>query len=369
MKNLLAVGLPLAMLGLLVLSMWYVGSRLGTLFGLTSRWQIQVGIVVVVIASMVAVFATAKSSIAVLGVLNVVGGYIVIFYLFLLLALLGLHLVQLVWNPPMLGSGIGVLALAFVVTAVGAVLGHSFVVKETVISLPRLGKEITVMQISDVHIGHHRGRAYLEQIVAETNRRKPDLVIITGDLIDAGVALEPGVLEPLSGFAAPAYFVGGNHENYVDADRVFGLLAQYGVRVLRAEIVETHGLQLVGLDYMKADEDTFDMHPSNDPRTIKSVLASLPLNKDIPSLLLHHSPVGVEYAAAAGIDLMLSGHTHGGQVFPATLIAALAFPFNRGLHKTDKTAVFVTPGAGTFMARVRLGTSNEISLLRLTPGE
>ena len=119
---------------------------------------------------------------------------------------------------------------------------------------------------------------------------------------------------------------------------------------------------------MNADEDTFDMHPSDDRRTIKSVLASLPLKADLPPVLMHHSPAGARYAAAKGIALVLSGHTHAGQVFPATLFAALVFPFNRGLHREGETQVFVSQGAGTFMPRVRLGTSNELNLLRLTPG-
>jgi uncharacterized protein len=223
------------------------------------------------------------------------------------------------------------------------------------------------MQISDVHLGHHRGRTYLARIVEETNRRRPDLVLITGDFIDSAAALEPGVLEPLADLAAPAYFVGGNHEKYVHPQRTFELVARHGVRVLHNEVVETHGLQLVGLDYMNADEDTFDMHPSDDHRTVKSVVAGLAMRSDRPSVLMHHSPVGARYVAARSIDLMVSGHTHAGQVFPFTLFAGLFFPFKSGLHHEGATTVFVSQGAGSFMTRVRLGTSNELNLLRLKP--
>jgi predicted MPP superfamily phosphohydrolase len=116
---------------------------------------------------------------------------------------------------------------------------------------------------------------------------------------------------------------------------------------------------------MNADESAFDMHPSDDTRTI--VLSSLALKSDLPTVLIHHSPVGVQYAEAAGIDLVVSGHTHAGQLIPATLFAGWIFPFNRGLHQQGGTQVFVSQGAGTFLTRVRLGTSNEINLLRLTP--
>ena len=368
MKHTLSVGILFLVLGLLALSVWYVGSRLHMLFGLASRRMILMGVAVGVVSAAVAMLGVARSASPAVGVLNILGGYFFIFYFFLLLGLIVLHVVQLKWNPPLTWSGVAVLALAFASTGAGAFWADSFVVNKTEIHLPGLKREVTVMHISDVHLGHHRGRAYLEGIVKETNRRRPDLVLITGDLIDSAAALEPGILEPLSELRAPAYFVGGNHEKYVDAQRTFELVVQQGVRVLHNEIVETHGLQLVGLDYMNADDEGFEMHPSDDQRTVKSTIADLPLRSGLPSVLMHHSPVGARYVAAKGVDLMVSGHTHAGQVFPITLFAGLVFPFDRGLRHEGDTAIFVSQGAGTFMARVRLGSSNEINLLHLKPG-
>lgn len=368
MSTVISVVIALVVFGLLGASMWYVSYRLRTLLEIGQRWPLRIGIAVAVVGSAVFMLGAAKSAGAAIGALNVLGGYVFIFYFFLLLALLSLHALRLLWNPPPVWSFVAALFLALVSTGAGALWASTLTVRETEILLPRLEREVTVMQISDVHLGHHRGRAYLERIVGETNRRRPDIVLITGDLIDSRAALAPGVLQPLSGLAAPAYFVGGNHEKYVDEQRTFDLIARQRVRVLHNEAVETHGLQLVGLDYMNADEDAFDMHPSNDKRTIRSVLSGLLLRSALPSVLVHHSPRGARYVAAKGIDLMISGHTHAGQVFPATLFAGLLFPFNRGLHHEGKTAVFVSQGAGTFITRVRLGTSNEINLLRLKPG-
>jgi predicted MPP superfamily phosphohydrolase len=223
------------------------------------------------------------------------------------------------------------------------------------------------MHISDVHLGHHRGRDYLTAIVKETNKRNPDLVLITGDLVDAEPALLPGVLAPLSEFKAPVYFVEGNHEKYLGAERTLKLIEEQNVRIMHNEVIETHGIQLIGFDYMNADEDTFDMHPSDHTGTVKSVLAELPLKKDVPSVLMIHSPVGSQYADAAGINLMLAGHTHGGQIFPFSLLSKLGFPLHSGLYRPGNTKVFVSNGAGTFMMRIRLGTFNEINLLRLLP--
>ena len=186
---------------------------------------------------------------------------------------------------------------------------------------------------------------------------------------DGGAApgVADGVVEQVAQGFPQQQFVGGNHENYIDSARALELIARQGVKILHNEKVETNGIQLVGLDYMRADEQTFDMHPSADTRTIQSVLADLPVSAELPAVLMHHSPVGVRYVAAAGIDLMLAGHTHGGQLFPATIIAGLLFPFNQGLYVRGDTQVFVSQGAGTFLPRIRLGTGNEINFIRLLP--
>ena len=369
LNALLSVLVPALFFGAVAASVWYVDARLRRLLGYTSRRRTRAGCAVLLVALLGATGATATSANASLGWVYVAGGYVFTFYLFLLLALLALHLLQLKWQLSGPRSAAMVFAVASAATLWGALQANSFVVREQVIQVSGLKQPVAVMHVSDVHLGHHRGREYLQQIVDATNQRTPDLVAITGDLVDAHVAITAEVLAPLSKLAAPAFFVGGNHENYTNAPLTFQLVAQQGVHVLHNERVESHGLQLVGLDYMNADEEAVDLHPSADPRTIKATLQNLALAPGIPSVLLHHSPVGVAYAEAAGFDLMLSGHTHGGQFFPNTLLAALIFPFNDGLYRQGKLQVFVTAGAGTFLQRFRLGSSNEIVLLRLVPAD
>jgi predicted MPP superfamily phosphohydrolase len=169
-------------------------------------------------------------------------------------------------------------------------------------------------------------------------------------------------------FEAQVFFATGNHEHYVDMDKALDIIAGHRVRILHNEVVLTHGFQLVGLDYMNADENTFDMHAVN-KLTIKEELPKIFLDRNLPVVLMHHSPVGLDYVVKAGVDLMLSGHTHAGQMFPATLINNFLFPLNKGLHQIDGTAFFVSQGAGTYGPRIRLGSSNEINLIRLTPKE
>jgi predicted MPP superfamily phosphohydrolase len=348
-------------------SAWYVAFRLRTTFGLQRRWLLRVLVMAALAGWIMLLVPATKSADAVAGLSYILGGYLFAGYIFLTLAFVLLHVIERVWHIPKARAGSAALLLAAGATLVGGMWANRFSVVETEIALPGLDREVVAMQLSDIHLGHHRGRKYLEKIVEETNQRKPDIVLITGDLIDSEAAFLPGELEPLARFSAPVYYVEGNHETYVDAERTFALVKKYGVHVLRNQVVDTHGLQLVGLDYMNADEDTFDLHPSDDSRTIKSVLASLHLKDDMPSVLLQHSPAGAQYAVANGIDLMIAGHTHGGQFFPGTLVATAVFPFTHGLYHRGPLQVFVSQGAGTYMSRVRLGTSNELNILRLRP--
>ena len=359
--------LLIAMFAFFIFSIWYTAFRLHTHFKSIHFWIMQIIVAICAIGSFVTLLITSRFSNQFVSFINNVSGYVLLFFIYLFILLAITHLIQRITNFPLLWSGISALAIAFSITFIGAMLGLSYIVKETEVKIGNLKNEITIMQISDVHIGHHRRQEYIAKIVEETNKRNPDLVLITGDLIDAAPALLPGVLSPLSNFKAPAYFVEGNHENDVDRERALGIIAQQGVRILHNEVIETHGIQLIGLEYMKADENTFDMHPSDKRDTIKSVLAELSLKSDVPSVLMHHSPVGIQYIETAEIDLMLSGHTHAGQIFPFSLFAKLNFPFFSGMYQQGNTKVFVSNGAGTYMIRARLGSFNEINLIRLKP--
>lgn len=370
MMVVLVIALQVVVLGLFVASAWYVAYRLRTLFGVTRCWPLRIGAAVALFGSGTLMLAVARSSNALVGLLSTVGGYLFGFYLYLLLALLVAHAVQWKVRLPGRWVALGALGVAFATTLAGALWAEGLRLNEQELTLPGLRQEVVLMHISDVHIGHQRGRSRLQRIVDETNRRTPDLVVLNGDLVDSNAALEPGVLEPLSGFDAPVFFVGGNHDGYVDAERALELIEAQGVRVLHNEVVRLNGLQLVGLDYMNPDDAVVAMHPSKDKRTIRSELPTLNIDQDTPAVLAHHSPVGTQYVAAAGVELMLAGHTHAGQMFPATVFAPLFFPFNAGLYRTQGgLQVFVSQGAGTFGPRLRLGSSNEIDLFRLRPGK
>jgi predicted MPP superfamily phosphohydrolase len=356
--------LTVFILGLILASVWYVPFRISRLLGLIRAWPRYVTMALIVVLFVLPLSRFKESANAVLDITVTSAGVLFGFFVYLTLLLLVLDVLRLVSRLPDQFTAWGAVSVAVVVTAVGFWWGCPFRVTEMDIPIDGLERDVTLMHISDVHLGHQRGRPYLERIVDETNRHQPDLVLINGDLVDANTALEPGVLSPLARFDAPTFFTTGNHESYVDTERALEIIASHGVRILHNEIVETHGFQLVGLDYMNADENTFDMHVVN-KLTIKEELPKIPLVEGKPVVLMHHSPVGLEYVSASGVELMLSGHTHAGQIFPFTLVAPLIFRLSDGLHFRDGTYFFVSQGAGTYVMRMRLGSSNEINLVRL----
>lgn len=240
----------------------------------------------------------------------------------------------------------------------------TFEVNRIDIPLEGIEKEIKILHISDLHIGAFRGKSYLEKIVTAANRLRPDLILITGDMIDSKHALTEDTFSPLKKLEAPVYFTMGNHEAYSGLGKSQEVMTAQNVRVLSNEIIETHGIQLIGLDYMRAERESFDMHSIN-KATIKEVLPTLNISKNKPTILMHHSPAGIEYVNRHGINLMLAGHTHGGQFFPVTCLIALIFPHNNGLYNYKGTYLHVSPGAGTFGPRMRFLTNNEITLICL----
>lgn len=297
------------------------------------------------------------------------------FFIFLLIFTVIFEIVNFFFSPPPKTSGIVIVALAVIVTVFAVWNALSFEVNHVDIPLNGLKKELRIVHISDAHIDDFRGKSYLKKIVDAANRQHPDLVLITGDLFDSNNILNAEEFSPLKEFNAPVYFTTGNHESYVNRDKALEVLAKCNVRVLRNEIVETHGIRLIGLDYMKPDREAFDMHPPKNKSTIKEEMAKLKLSPGIPTVLMHHSPVGVKYVNRAGIDLMLSGHTHGGQIFPLNLFGRIFYPYYKGLYEYKGaykgaykgTYIYVSQGAGTFGPRMRLGTSNEITLITLKP--
>lgn len=265
-------------------------------------------------------------------------------------------------------SGIIIVIHVLILSVYAVWNAYSFNVNTVLIPIRGLKNDLRIVHISDVHLGAQRGRGYLKKIVIEANLQDPDLVLITGDLVESNSALNMDLLSPLKKLSAPSFFTTGNHESYAGLEKSLKYIRNSGIKVLRNEKISTHNIQLVGLDYMNADENSLDMHKTSN-HTIKDILPEIGVSEELPSILMHHSPVGVEYVNRAGIDLMLSGHTHSGQIFPVTLLSRLFFRYCRGLYNYKGTSIYVSRGAGTFGPPMRLGTYNEITMIKLIPEE
>lgn len=261
----------------------------------------------------------------------------------------------------------GIAALAGLgVSAAGVVSALSNVaVKRVKVAVKGLSKESTgyrIVQISDVHVGPTIGKAFVAQIVEHINALKPDLVAITGDLVDGTVTELREHVAPLADLKAKdgVFFVTGNHEYYSGVDEWLPHLATLGVRVLRNEHVRIGGEQgfdLAGVDDASAKGDGLDAN-------LKKALGTR--DKERACVLLAHQPKGIELADALGIDLQLSGHTHGGQMFPWNFLVRLQQPFVEGLHKLTRAQIYVSRGTGYWGPPMRVGAPAEITEIELT---
>lgn len=287
--------------------------------------------------------------------------------LYLLVSVLLVDIIHLFTHFPLKIYGISILVITFLIAFFGIMNAWVIQVTKKEISIKGLTKEIRAMHLSDIHLGHFRSRKFLQKIVDKTNQKNVDIVFITGDLFDGRIRLSRKTLEPLMQLKVPVYFIEGNHDKYTGVEVIKKLLRDMGIRVLENETEVWNGLQIIGLNHMAADNETFNMHASNNGRTIESTLSELSPDKNKPTVLLHHSPDGIKSASEHSVDLYLAGHTHAGQLFPIKYIANLIFDYNKGLHHFNGTTIFVSQGAGTFGPPIRVGTKSEITLLQLKP--
>src|SRR3954470_12395066 len=212
-----------------------------------------------------------------------------------------------------------------------------------------------IVQISDLHVGPNIGRRYVQRVVDLTRSLNPDLVVLTGDIVDGPVPRLAPDVAPLTELAAKSFFILGNHDCYAGAEAWIAYWRQTGMRVLlnSSEVIgKGSGRLLVG---GMVDPAYARLRPD----------ISISGNADF-KLLLAHNPKLAPLGAKAGFDLQLSGHTHAGQFFPWTLAVRLVHaPHVAGVSKEGPMTVYVSAGTGTWGPPVRFGTNPELTLIRL----
>ncbi|MBN1302679.1 MAG: metallophosphoesterase [Melioribacteraceae bacterium] len=240
-------------------------------------------------------------------------------------------------------------------------------------NLPSFWNNKSIVHLTDLHLRSENQIEFVNKIVDKINGISPELVVITGDFIDRGSKNVNELLSPFKRISVPILFTTGNHDRYSSLVRSFEELKINYIKILHNELYVKEGLQIIGLGY-----------PHRDDRNPADILANdIPLNPDKPTILLYHTPttidkdnMGDRYVSPntdfsivknAGIDIQLSGHTHGGQFFPFSLITpALNNGYDKGLHREGSFSLFVSTGLGTWGPPVRTFIPPEIAVIHLT---
>ncbi|GHA08396.1 metallophosphoesterase [Streptomyces echinoruber] len=224
--------------------------------------------------------------------------------------------------------------------------------------LPRPAHGYRIAVVSDIHLGPVLGRDFTQKVVDTVNATQPDLIAVVGDLVDGSVADLGPAAAPLARLRARhgAYFVTGNHEYFSGADQWVAEVRRLGLRPLQNARAELPAFDLAGVNDLQGE------HEGEGPDFGRALGDRDPARACV---LLAHQPVLIHEAVRHGVDLQLSGHTHGGQLWPGALPAAAANPTVAGLERYGDTQLYVTRGAGAWGPPTRVGAPSDITVVEL----
>lgn len=240
-------------------------------------------------------------------------------------------------------------------------------VRKVVVRLARLPAALSglrIVQITDLHVGPTIKRPFVEQVVRQTNALTPDVIVITGDLVDGTVEQLAHDVAPLAELSARhgVYFVTGNHEYYSGVEPWLAHLPTLGVRVLRNERV-TIGEGEASIYLAGVDDWTAHQFGDGHGADLERALEGRDLEREV--VLLAHQPKQIFAAAERKVGLVLSGHTHGGQIWPFGLLVRLAQPYVAGLARHGETQIYVSRGTGFWGPPMRLAAPSELTEIEL----
>ncbi|WP_323593930.1 metallophosphoesterase [Aliarcobacter butzleri] len=263
------------------------------------------------------------------------------------------------------GLDIGVIS-AVIATNVKAIDNARHVELEVVdVKINNLKKPYIIVQISDIHIGGLITKNFIKSMVDKINLLNADIVVITGDLVDTKLEFARPALDELKNLQSKyrTYFIVGNHEYFHGVKPIIDYINSLGIKTLENENVyigeKDEGFYLAGV------YDRFGFRYGSYIPDINKALENCENN---PTILLAHQPKYInEIKDTKNIDLILCGHTHGGQIFPFNFLVKLEQPYVKGLHQhNDTTQIYVNKGTGFWGPPMRLGASSEITVLRLS---
>ncbi|KIM10610.1 MAG: hypothetical protein KU37_09975 [Sulfuricurvum sp. PC08-66] len=221
---------------------------------------------------------------------------------------------------------------------------------------------LRIVQLTDVHIGHSITKAFVESLVVRINALESDIIVITGDLIDAPLGHIEDALKPLEALRSRwgVYFVLGNHDYFYDTQALLALLPSLGIEPLlnSSRRIDTPkgAFNLVGINDLMSKRAGFLPYDVD--------VAFSGVDSALPTIVLAHQPKMTQFMTHQKYDLVLSGHTHGGQIFPFGLLVLFEQPYLAGLYRIDETRqIYVSRGTGYWGPAIRVLAPSELTLL------
>ncbi|MFI9826685.1 metallophosphoesterase [Streptomyces sp. NPDC051913] len=222
--------------------------------------------------------------------------------------------------------------------------------------LPRAAHGFRIAVVSDIHLGPVLGRGFAQTVVDTINSTQPDLIAVVGDLVDGSVKDLGPAAAPLAQLKAPAYFVTGNHEYFSGAEQWVAEVRRLGLLPLENTRTELPWFDLAGVN---------DIAGESEGQGPDFARALGDRDTTRACVLLAHQPVQIHDAVDHGVDLQLSGHTHGGQLWPGNFLAEAANPTVAGLDRYGDTQLYVSRGAGAWGPPTRVGAPSDITVIEL----
>ena len=250
--------------------------------------------------------------------------------------------------------------VAFLATVYGLINAAWIRITRVTVKLPNLPeawRDRTAALVTDLHLGPLSKAPFLRRVIGRLRSLRPDVVFISGDMFDGSTLGLDQLVAPWREFSPSrgVYYVTGNHDEFAERSLFTDAVMRTGIHVLNNEKISLDGLQIVGVHDSEAER----------PAELRSILRRAQLDRHRPSVLLAHRPVNLSVAEEEGISLQLSGHTHGGQIWPWNLLVSRIYGrFARGLSRLGHLQVYTSNGVGTWGPPLRVGTKSEIVLLR-----
>ena len=288
-----------------------------------------------------------------------------VFYLFLFFILADLItlILSLAFPIPKVAIGIAVFILTILTVIYGYIEANRISTRKITIKIENLnGKELRIVHLSDLHLGLNFNYLKLKRMIPHINKFSPDLVLITGDILDEKAdrinKYKNLFSEIQSGLGI--FAVTGNHEFYAGNQKSIEFLKSAGITLLRNQVLTLNNVEIAGVD-----DEEFLRNSKNWKENLKNTLKKA--HKENMLILLKHRPTGFDIARENGVGLMLCGHTHRAQLFPLHFITSRVYRYFYGYHIEGKMHIYVNSGLGTWGPPLRLFAPPEIVFITLKP--